>query len=201
MPKLRNIDEYIAQAPAYSRPILKKLRSLYRRASPKIVERIKWRAPSFEYRGMVGGLVAGEKYVSWGLWKARLLKDPHKAIRSRELAPASAGRASKLSDLPPDKVLIDLIKQAVALNEPLPNKPPRQRVARPMPDTPRDLEAALKKSPRAAKTFERFTPSNQREYIEWITTSRSDETRQRRLAVAIKWMNQGKPRYWKAMMR
>jgi len=66
--------------------------------------------------------------------------------------PHGAKKVTKLSQLPPDKVMIDLIKQAVALNAAA-LRPPRKRVARPMPTVPPDLARALKKSPRAAATF------------------------------------------------
>ena len=44
---------------------------------------------------------------------------------------------------------------------------------------------------------ESFSPSHRREYVEWITEAKSDETRERRLAQAIEWMAEGKSRHWK----
>jgi hypothetical protein len=40
---------------------------------------------------------------------------------------------------------------------------------RPPPRAPADLAAALKRNAKAAAAFEEFSPSNPREYIEWIT--------------------------------
>ena len=45
--------------------------------------------------------------------------------------------------------------------------------------------------------FDTFSPSHKREYIEWITEAKSDETRTRRLAQAIEWIAQGKSHNWK----
>lgn len=42
-----------------------------------------------------------------------------------------------------------------------------------------------------------FSPSAQREYVEWLTGATSDETRDRRLETAIEWMAEGKSRNWK----
>jgi uncharacterized protein YdeI (YjbR/CyaY-like superfamily) len=64
---------------------------------------------------------------------------------------------------------------------------------------PKDLAAALKKNAKARATFESFPPSHKREYLEWITEAKTDETRQRRLATALEWMSAGKPRNWKYM--
>ncbi len=46
-------------------------------------------------------------------------------------------------------------------------------------------------------TFEHFSPSHQKEYVEWITEAKSAGTRQKRLATAIEWMAEGKLRNWK----
>jgi uncharacterized protein YdeI (YjbR/CyaY-like superfamily) len=62
---------------------------------------------------------------------------------------------------------------------------------------PKDFAAALKKSKKAAASFEAFPPSHKREYIEWITEAKTDETRQRRMATAVEWIAQGKGRNWK----
>ena len=65
--------------------------------------------------------------------------------------------------------------------------------------TPADLTAALKKNAKARATFAAFSPSRKGEYIQWITEAKRDETRRKRLATAIEWMAEGKPRNWKYM--
>jgi len=50
-----------------------------------------------------------------------------------------------------------------------------------------------------AKAFKAFSPSHQREYVEWLTDAKGEDTRARRLATAIAWIAQGKPRNWKYM--
>jgi uncharacterized protein YdeI (YjbR/CyaY-like superfamily) len=46
-------------------------------------------------------------------------------------------------------------------------------------------------------TYEAFSPSARREYVEWITEAKSDDTRDRRLETAVQWMSEGKIRNWK----
>ena len=53
---------------------------------------------------------------------------------------------------------------------------------------------AIKK---ALAAFSEFSPSHKREYVEWVTEARTDDTRDRRLATAIAWMAEGKSRHWK----
>ena len=59
--------------------------------------------------------------------------------------------------------------------------------------------AALKKNKKALATYEQFPPGQKREYVEWITEAKQEATRQKRLATAVEWMSEGKPRNWKYM--
>jgi uncharacterized protein YdeI (YjbR/CyaY-like superfamily) len=109
------------------------------------------------------------------------------------------GRITSVRDLPPKKELVRLVKEAARLNEegvkaPVHRKSPGPRPALPVPP---ELTAALKKNRKARETFEAFSPSHKREYSEWIGEAKSDETRQRRLAQALEWLAEGKPRNWK----
>ena len=56
---------------------------------------------------------------------------------------------------------------------------------------------ALEQNDPARLTFESFSPSRRREYVEWITEAKTDATRQKRLTQAIEWMADGKHRNWK----
>ena len=49
----------------------------------------------------------------------------------------------------------------------------------------------------ANATIANFSPSHRKEYIQWLTESKSEDTRKRRLATAIEWMSEGKHRMWK----
>jgi hypothetical protein len=40
-------------------------------------------------------------------------------------------------------------------------------------------------------------PSARREYVEWVTEAKSDDTRGRRLETAVQWLAEGKIRNWK----
>ena len=64
---------------------------------------------------------------------------------------------------------------------------------------PDDLAAALRKNKKAQAAFEKFPPSHKREYVEWITQAKREETRARRLQTAIQQISEGKPQNWKYM--
>ncbi len=73
----------------------------------------------------------------------------------------------------------------------------RARLRPPPVEVPDDLTAALKKNAKARKTFDGFSPSARREYVQWLTEAKREETRQKRLTQAVEWMAEGKQRNWK----
>ena len=78
------------------------------------------------------------------------------------------------------------------------NEPEKVQAERPKSvRAPADLLAALKNNAAARIGYDALSPSHKREYIEWITEARRDETRRRRVAAAIEWMAEGRIRNWK----
>lgn len=188
------IDAYIDNAAPFARPILTHLRKVVHAGCPDVEETIKWGSPHFDYKGVMCGMSAFKEHCAFGFWKGSLLKGL--GSKSTE-AMGQFGRIRTVDDLPDEKALVRLVKQAAALNDsgikaPLRKNPPKAPVK-----TPPDLLAALKKNRRALAAFEAFPPSHRREYIEWITEAKRDETRRRRLETAVSWMAEGKPRNWK----
>ena len=198
------IDAYIESAPDYGKPILKRLRRLFHRAHPSIQETIKWSSPSFEHKGMVVGMSAFKKHVSFGFWKAKAMRDPAGLFTGDRKQSPFAIKVSSVEELPPDKVIVAYVKEAVELNERGVKSSPsggRKRKARAAPTAPDDLMQALKRKKKALATFEGFSPSHRREYVEWITEAKREETRKKRIATAVAWMAEGKPRNWKYMKK
>jgi uncharacterized protein YdeI (YjbR/CyaY-like superfamily) len=191
-------DAYIEKSAEFARPILKKIRALYHKACPEIEETMKWGFPHFEYKGVVGSMAAFKNHAAFGFWKAKLMKDPHKLLEMMEKHSMGHARITTISQLPPDKILIAYICEAVALNEQGIKLPARKKMARSKEvAVPADLAAALKQNKKALATFEAFSPTHKREYVWWITQAKKAETRERRLATAIEWMAEGKTQSWK----
>jgi uncharacterized protein YdeI (YjbR/CyaY-like superfamily) len=193
------VDAYIAKSPEFARPILEKVGKLFHQACPEIEETIKWGFPHFEYKGIVGNMAAFKKHAAFGFWKAKLLPDPDGLLTGAQKEAMHMTRITDVSHLPPAKVLLEYIRAAVAINEEGIKAPPKKKKSKPPLEVPSDLAAALKKNKRAQATFDDFSPSNQREYVEWLTEAKQAATRDRRLATAIEWMSDGKPRNWKYM--
>jgi uncharacterized protein YdeI (YjbR/CyaY-like superfamily) len=60
-----------------------------------------------------------------------------------------------------------------------------------------EFAVALAKAPKAKVVLDGFSPSAQREYLEWISEAKQDATRQKRIGDAIQWLSEGKRRHWK----
>ena len=195
------VDAYIAKSPAFARPILTRLRKLMHRACPTIEETMKWSVPHFEKNGIVASIPAFKQHVAYGFWSKKLI-DERLGKDAEMLFPKDAergmgGRKIRSPDeLPPDALILRAIRIAVALNEEG-IRPKRVPSKKGPVKPPSYLMAALKRNAKARQTFERFTPSQQREYVAWLVEARQETTREKRLATTIEWLAEGKQRYWK----
>ena len=195
-PRDARIDAYIAQSAEFARPILTHLREVVHAGCPEVEETIKWGMPSFTYRGILCGVAAFKQHIAFGFWR---WKEVVAGADSRTAeAMGNFGRITALSDLPPKRVLVAYVRKAAKLNEAGPAaKPSRKRRPKPAVRVPADLVAALRRNAKARRTFEGFSPSHRREYVEWITEAKREETRARRLTQALEWLADGKSRNWK----
>ncbi len=50
---------------------------------------------------------------------------------------------------------------------------------------------------KAREAFDGFSYSHRKEYVEWITEAKGEDTRSRRLQTTLEWLAEGKPRNWK----
>jgi uncharacterized protein YdeI (YjbR/CyaY-like superfamily) len=193
------IDTYIAEAAPFAQPILRHLRKLVRQGCPDVEETLKWSSPSFMSNGRIlAGMAAFKAHCTFGFWhqemEKRLAREGHKTGEAMGLL----GRITSLKDLPDDRTMLGYIRTAVELNvSEAPGRPRPAGKSRPELPVPADLAAALKRNKAAAATFERFSPSHRREYVEWITEAKRGETRQKRLATTLEWLAEGKSRNWK----
>jgi len=185
------IDGYIRKAAPFARPILTHLRKLVHKGCPEVEETIKWRMPFFEYKGPVAMMASFKQHAVFGFWKGQLLFG-----KENDGAMGHFGRIMSIKDLPPDKQLIGYIRKAAELNERGVQKKRSPRGTQKI-SVPGDLKAALQRNSKARKTFENFSYSHKKEYVEWITDAKRKETRKRRLATAIKWLSEGKVQNWR----
>ena len=193
------VDAYIANQAEFARPILNHLRKQFHRACPDIEETIKWGIPYFEHQGMIGGIAAFKSYVSVGFWKGKLMADPHDLFKDKGRTQMTAIKITSMDSLPDPDALHEYILEAVRLNEEGVQLPVKKPGEEQFLKVPGDLLDALAEDDAARATFENFSYTNRKDYIEWLEEAKREATREKRLAQALEWMAEGKPRNWKYM--
>lgn len=200
--KSPKIDAYIVKSADFAKPVLVHLRKLVHQACPEVEENLKWGMPSFEYKGLLCGFASFKQHCTFGFWKASLMKDAKVLLGNESnTAMGNLGRITSLKDLPKDNVITGWIKEAMKLND----AGIKVSKAKPQKHDKKDLVIpkyftdAVKKNKNARATFDKFSYSARKEYVEWITGAKSEDTRDKRMEQAIEWMAEGKPRHWKYM--
>ncbi len=192
------VDAYIEKAQEFARPVMAHLRHLVHQACPDVEESIKWGMPSFDYKGPFCNMASFKQHCVFGFWKAKLLKDPGNYLGERSAQGGEAmghlGKITSLKYLPPDKVMLDFLKQAVKLNEEGVKLPPRAKKDKEELVMPNDFLASLKNNKKALKGYEAFTAAQKREYLDWVLEAKTDATRAKRIATAVEWISEGKIR-------
>ncbi len=198
------VDAYIAKAKPFAQPILTHIRELVHKACPAVVETIKWSRPFFEYKGVIlANMSAFKEHCAFGFWGVEISAILREAKVLEPGAMGSLGRITSVKDLPQDKRLLGLMRQAVGFIDSGKQTSPiaaRNKVVKapaPAVKTPPEFTKALKASKKASAVFTAFSPSAKREYIDWIAEAKRPETRDSRISTAIEWIAEGKQRNWK----
>ena len=187
-------DAYIARQADFAKPILNHLREVVHAACPDCEETLKWSSPSFMYKGeILAGMAAFKQHATFGFWKGSLVVGKGEEMMS---GMGQFGRLTSVGDLPPRKQLEALVKKAMKLTDDG-VKTVRDKHKKAEFTVPQDLRAAIDAVPAAAATFAAFPPSAQREYVEWVSEAKRDETRTKRLNQTVEWLAEGKRRNWK----
>jgi len=195
------VDAYIAKSPDFAQPVLNHVRTLVHEVCPETIETLKWGMPHFEYKGLMCGFAAFKNHCSFGFWKTALLQDPHGVLKGHEsTAMGSFGKLLSLKDLPSDKILKALIKDAMRLNDDGIKVAMGSRKSGSIKDDisePDYFTKALSEDAEAAATWKHFAPSHRREYLEWITEAKTEATRTKRVIKTLELLREKKQRHWK----
>jgi uncharacterized protein YdeI (YjbR/CyaY-like superfamily) len=192
------IDVYIAKSADFAKPVLMHLRKLVHQACPEVEETIKWSVPFFDYKGPFCNMAAFKAHCVFGFAKTSLIADPKGILADKKDEAAGVmGRITGVKDLPSDKIIISFLKAAKKLNDDGMKVPAKKEAVKKPLLIPDYFTSALKKNKKALAVFEAFSPSHKKEYVEWITGAKTEETRAKRMETAFEWMAEGKSKHWK----
>ena len=185
------IDAYITNAAPFAQPILTRLREIVHAALPGAEETIKWGLPHF--------MIGGKNVAGMAAFKAHCAFTVHGEGRGGSEGMGQHGKLTSVADIPPEADLAAKLNDAVARIETAGSAAPKRAKSAPKAEiaVPDDFASALASNPHAKATFEGFAPSHRREYLEWITEAKREETRAKRIAQAVEWLAEGKKRNWK----
>ena len=188
------IDAYIAKAQPFARPILESVRERVHAVIPDVEEAMKWSMPAYLVAGKIVLITSSFKaHAAPNFWRGQEIGDG----QPKAGAMGQFGRLTSVDDLPPDRELDALIREAAAIAKTAPAPRKAKHAPKPPPELHPDFAAALARAPKAKAALEAFPPSAQRDYFEWISEAKQDATRQKRIATAVEWLGEGKRRHWK----
>jgi uncharacterized protein YdeI (YjbR/CyaY-like superfamily) len=187
------VDDYIANAPGFAKPILKELRGRMHAAVPGVVETIRWGAPYFQYQeALLCGMAAFKAHCAFGFW--------HPLMRDGDTSLEGLGgwKIASIDHLPSAAAFTRLAKKARKLVDEgvkgpaRPKRDPNRTLA-----VPGDLSAALARNAKARAAWQSFSYSKRKDYVNWIGDEKRDATRPQRVATTIEWVAEGRSRHWR----
>ena len=191
--KTRDPEEWLENAPSFSKPIAQQLREWFLKWEPDLREAIKWNLLCFSARKNVCGISACKAHVSVAFFRGTELDDPAGLFEGGEMnTNIRSVRITSPGTLNRD-ALRALLHAAVELDaQPeIPAAPKQKREPWPVPEYFAKA-LAMKKHRAAATGFARLSPSCQREWLVWLSTAKRDETRARRMADTLAALGSGR---------
>jgi len=170
------IDIYIQNAPEFSQEILLHFRKLVHQTIPDVEEQIKWKFPHFIYnKEMICSMAAFSKHCAFSFPKAALMKDKTLLEKAKtEEAMGHFGKIKTLQDLPSDSKIKAYIKDSISL---IGQKSQEKIITVAIPKVLKNL---LEENKKAEACFLKMSPSHQKEYINYISEAKKEETQMRR---------------------
>ena len=192
------VNAYIQKSPDFAKAVLIHFRKLVHNICPEVTETIKWGCPNFEYKGPMCTMASFKQHCAIGFWKATLINNGKLMARHNDGSAGNFGKITSLKDLPDDNEMSEYIKEAMKLNDDGIKVPAKKKsIDENKLNVPEILIKSLSKNKKAKDVFEAFSPSHKKEYVEWINDSKTDATREKRVATTIEWLVEGKSRMWK----
>jgi uncharacterized protein YdeI (YjbR/CyaY-like superfamily) len=150
--------------------------------------------PAYLLDGKIVLITAAFKaHMALNFWRGQELRGE----QANADAMGQFGKIKSIDELPSDAELDRLIREAAELSASAPAPRKTKHAPKPPPQMHPEFAAALAKAPKAKANLDAFSPSAQRDYLEWIAEAKQDATREKRIATAVEWLSEGKKRNWK----
>jgi hypothetical protein len=174
------VMNYINSMPDFSKAICKKLRSIILKTDKNIIEDWKW-GPNYSNNGMLCGYGAFKQHVKLTFFNGSGMKDPKKLFN--HCVDNEFSRSIKYTDVNQvdEKLISEYIKESILINE----KGFKRIVQNKNVDVPKDLQDALAVHEKAKSFFDNLTYGYKKDFTEWVTTAKREETRLDRISKVV----------------
>ncbi len=178
MKRYQTVDDYIANAEHWQ-PELMRLREILQ--STPLIETVKWGGPCYTHEGKMAVGIGGFKSY-FGLWffQGALLSDKESVLINAQEGKTKALRQWRFSSAKEIKArqIKAYVKEAIQLqNEGVEIKADRRQPL----VIPPELKTALAADSDAQKAFAELTKGRQREYADYISGAKREQTKAKRL--------------------
>lgn len=203
--RIPEVTAYIDDAAPFARAIMKRIRTAAHAAHSKdapVTEAMKWSCPAFMGQSILANMAAFKEHVRFGFWRGFDLKSltgPWQAATTEKMC---AWKVTSVKELPPKEAMVAWFEEAISIEAQI-GKPggPKKRAFKRDPKrkvtVPADFAAALDGNAASRSTFDGFSYSKRKDYIEWITEAKREATRAKRILQAVEWLAEGKSRNWR----
>jgi len=192
------VDEYIEKSQDFAKPLLSYLRETVHEFCPDAEEAIKWKFPTFLYKGKIlCSITAFKQYCSMGFWlhgEMKTIKDLETNAEKSNMF--SLGKITAPEDLPSKIQMKNMILEAMELTD-MGVKMKKAAPSKTEIEIPDYFQKVLTENKKVAEVFDKASPSFRKEYIVWITDAKTETTRNKRIEQALEWISEGKGRNWK----
>lgn len=182
MQSIKTVEGFIARHDKWKEPLLK-FREIM--LATELTETIKWGSPVYTLGGKhVAGMGAFKSYVGIWFFQWAFLKDPYKKLINAQEGKTLALRQLRFATN--EELDYELVKEYVA--EAIQNQKEGKEIK---PDLkkplviPDELKAKFESDKELKKCFRELTLSKQREYAEYISDAKREETKQKRIEKII----------------
>jgi len=188
MKRSKTVEEFLEKQTDY-REELEKLRGILLDAG--LEETIKWGAPTYTYQGKnVVGIGAFKSYFGLWFFQGALLEDKKKKLVNAQEGVTKAMRQWRFESAKEidEKLIKEYIKESVHnIDQGREIKAVRKKPL----SLPPELQQALKKSKKLENSFNGFSLSKRRDFAEYISSAKRDETKHKRLEKIIPMILEG----------
>ena len=183
----KEVLHYIDSMPDFSKAICKKLRDVILKADKNIIEDWKW-GPNYSYNGMLCGYGAFKNHVKFTFYNGSGMKDPKNLFN--HCVDNEFNRSIKYTSVNEidEKAISDYVKESIAVNK----KGFKRIVQDKTVIVPDDLKKSLSKNKQARKFFDELSYVYKKDFAEWVTSAKRNETRIDRIAKTVNMCIEGK---------